>query len=171
MTYIVRFLKGWGPDTTVHGVRLPVQFARANTFPWEQQPDGSRAISKRNTILTVIEKALSRSALSFIDCDAPESQASRKLTNALVRDLNLEAKLRPEDRSRMGKSQRISSHSIRRAGVSMAMASGISAPNIIRWVLWRDHSMPFTYVDQDYELPHEWRSVFRWMLSRPEQNA
>ena len=171
MTYVIRFLKGWSPDTSVHGVRLPVQYARANTFPWEQNPDGSRADSKRNTVLAVIEKALSRAALSFVDCDAPETQASRKLTSALVQDLNLEGKLRPEDRSRMGKSQRVSSHSIRRAAVSMAMASGVSAPNIIRWVLWRDQAMPFTYVDPDYEVQAAWRSFFIWMLKRPEQNA
>ena len=34
MTYVLRFLKGWSPSTTVHGIRLPIAFAGPNTFPW-----------------------------------------------------------------------------------------------------------------------------------------
>ena len=50
-------------------------------------------------------------------------------------------------------------------------ASRVSATNIIRWVLWRDESMPFTYVDKQYVVPDEWIPFFSWMLSRIEQHA
>ena len=45
--------------------------------------------------------------------------------------------------------------SFRKAGVSLALATGISVPNIINWVLWRAQSedMCWLYADQKFVVP------------------
>ena len=53
----------------------------------------------------------------------------------------------------------------------MAMQQGVSATNIIRWVYWKDESMPYTYVDKEYLQSDDWDHFFKWMLTRAEQNA
>ena len=53
----------------------------------------------------------------------------------------------------------------------MALASGVSAENIRRFIKWRDTEMTFVYSDQSYEVPERWKSCFAWMLSLPTQNA
>ena len=71
-----------------------------------------------------------------------------------------------------GRRQSISSHSIRRAAVSMAMATGVRKDNLIRYVHWRDADMPYTYVDSNYEVRGTgWETFFSWLKDRVEQNA
>ena len=76
-------------------------------------------------------------------------------------------------RSRAGKRQSISSHSIRRAAVSICMATGVTLHNITRWVHWRQGDMPWTYIDHEYVLPNGcgWDSFFAWLKGRIAQNA
>ena len=64
-----------------------------------------------------------------------------------------------------------SSHSIRKAGVSMAMANGVSAHNIVHWVQWRDRDQIWLYADNSYEVPPAWAQTFTWMKDLPYQNA
>ena len=65
--------------------------------------------------------------------------------------------------------------SFRKAGVSLALATGISVPNIINWVLWRAQSedMCWLYADQKFVVPEgsPWASFFDWMKNRPAQFA
>jgi hypothetical protein len=155
----------------VNGVRLPIAYTGPNTVPWLVDAGGTRVASSRNDCLTIIGAAARMGALSPYECDRPESAAHRKITAAIQTVLNLQSKLRPADRSRLGRTQKLTSHSIRRAAVTMAMRQGLSAPNIIRWVYWKDSSMPYTYVDKDYVHSPKWDHFFKWMLSRTEQNA
>ena len=47
--------------------------------------------------------------------------------------------------------------SFRKAGVSLALATGVSVPNIINWVVWRAQTedMCWLYADQKYVVPHD----------------
>ena len=69
----------------------------------------------------------------------------------------------------------MTSHSFRKAGVSLALATGVSVPNIINFVLWRaqNEDMAWLYADQKYVVPPEspWASFFSWMKKRPAQHA
>ena len=69
-----------------------------------------------------------------------------------------------------GSAGKITSHSFRKAGVSLAMVSGVSVPNITNWCHWRSSEMPWHYADQKYVAPSEWKHVFAWMKQRPAQN-
>ena len=76
---------------------------------------------------------------------------------------------RPRDHS--DSQFKITSHSFRKAGVSvLALASGVSIPNITNWYHWRSAEMPWHYADQKYVTPPKWRDVFAWMKQRPAQN-
>lgn len=171
MSYIIRFLKGWKPSTVLHGVRLPIAYTGPNTVPWDTGGDNAHAGSRRNDCLNIIQAAARMGALAAYECDRPEADSHRKITNAIQKVLGLQSKLRAEDRTRLGRTQKLTSHSIRRAAVTMAMQQGLSASNIIRWVYWKDASMPYTYVDKDYVHSPEWDNFFKWMLSRSEQHA
>jgi hypothetical protein len=65
--------------------------------------------------------------------------------------------------------------SFRKAGVSLALATGVSVPNIINWVVWRAQTedMCWLYADQKYVVPHDspWKTFFAWMKNRPAQHA
>ena len=121
--------------------------------------------------MIIVQAAARTGALAHYECDRPESDAHRKITIAIQKTLKLQSKLRVADKSRLGRAQKLTSHSIRRAAVTMAMHQGLTAPNIIRWVYWRDTSMPYTYVDKDYVHSPDWDQFFAWMLHRTEQNA
>ena len=60
--------------------------------------------------------------------------------------LQLQSELRTADAVRLGRTQKLTSHSIRRVVATMARHQGLSSANIIRWVYWKDQSMPYTYV-------------------------
>ena len=171
MSYVIRFLKGWKPSTVLHGVRLPIAYTGPNTVPWDTDENGARANTRRNDCLRIIQAAARMGALATYECDRPEADAHRKITNAIQKVLNLQSKLRTADETRLGRSQKLTSHSIRRAAVTMAMHQGLSTANIIRWVYWKDSSMPYTYIDKDYEHSPAWDEFFTWMLSRTEQHA
>jgi hypothetical protein len=66
--------------------------------------------------------------------------------------------------------EKLTSHSMRKAGVSLALASGVSIPNLTNWCHWRSAEMPWHYADQKYVAPSEWKDVFAWMKQRPAQN-
>ena len=79
--------------------------------------------------------------------------------------------LSPADRTIAGKQQSISSHSVRKAAISMAMASGVSSENLRRWTRWRDPEMVWHYAQVDYVVPDAWKSFFAWMKDLPAQSA
>ena len=75
------------------------------------------------------------------------------------------------DRTQNGWSHSISSHSIRKAAISMALASGVSAQNIRRWTRWHQAEMVWHYAQADYVVQDHWKSFFAWMKALPAQTA
>ena len=174
MAYIMRVMKGWTASTTHQGESLPLRHAGPNAFPWERSGSGDLlpiAESKRNAVLHIIRAAKDGSLLGWIDCDKPETQGNSRV-NAFLKHIKATAELRPGHARVGGRRQSISSHSIRRAAVSMAMATGVRKDNLIRYVHWRDADMPYTYVDSNYEVRGTgWETFFSWLKDRVEQNA
>jgi hypothetical protein len=181
MTYVMRELKGWSYATSHQGASLPIRYAGPNTFPWELEPPGhehgpvplplSGDHSKRNRVLLLIRRAHSRGLLSWIDSGNPEVQGHEKI-NRFLASVGSNDLLSASDRTRGGRAQSISSHSIRRAAVSMAMAAGARIGNITRYVHWRDNEMPWTYIDTEYVVAGTgWESFFGWLTGRIEQNS
>ena len=75
-------------------------------------------------MLTIIRAAKDGHLLGWIDCDKPETQGNSRV-NAFLKHIKATAGLRPGHAQTGGKRQSISSHSIRRAAVSMdAVARG-----------------------------------------------
>ena len=65
----------------------------------------------------------------------------------------------------------VTSHSIRKAGVALAIASGVSQENVRRWTRWRNAEMLWQYAPIDYESPPDWHTAFGWMRTLAAQNA
>jgi hypothetical protein len=128
-------------------------------------------------MLRIIEYALSEkddksgdSLMSSIDSIKPETQGSRKI-NKHLKKVQATLHLRENDRTKAGLSQSISSHSIRKAAISMALASGVSAANLRRWTRWRNEEMAWHYAQLDYIVPAKWQQFFAWMIELPAQSA
>ena len=103
--------------------------------------------------------------LPWIDSDNPEIQENQKI-NQFLSSIKATDRLNPADATRGDKRQTITSHSIRRAAVSMAMANGVNIANITRF------SVPWTYIDRDYVVKGTgWETFFAWLLERTEQFA
>ena len=174
MAYVMRVMKGWTASTSHQGESLPLRHAGPNAFPWERSGTGDLlpvTESKRNAVLTIIRSAKDGRLLGWIDCDKPETQGNSRI-NAFLKHIKATAGLRPGHAQEGGRRQSISSHSIRRAAVSMAMASGVRKDNLIRYVHWRDADMPYTYVDSNYQVRGTgWETFFAWLKDRVEQNA
>lgn len=175
LTYKIRYMKGWDQSTQgLSGQRLPLLFDGATTFPWELDEQTvlplSDSKSKRNAIMSIIKFAHANKLLDFLNVQYPATQGYRKI-NAFLNGIQATESLRPEDKVIGGRIQNISSHSLRKAGVSMALATDISAENIRHWVQWRDVDMTWLYSSSTYVVPEPWRSFFSWMKNLPHQNA
>jgi len=174
MTYVIRFLKGWDHSTTHQGLRLPLHYQGPNTFKWEGDGAGNRlphSLSPRNRALDIIKSAHELKLLTWIDSGNPEVQGNQKI-NKFLASIKATSLLEPADATRGDKRQTITSHSIRRAAVSMAMANGVNIANITRFVFWRDTSMPWTYIDREFVVKGTgWETFFAGLLDRSEQSA
>ena len=162
IAYTIRFLKDWEYGITKHqGEALPLSYDGSDTFPFETSGDDNGKVtgSIRNRIMAVISFAHKHKLLAWINCKNPTAAAQKidkwlsKQTWAIHAD--------PECK--------ITSHSFRKAGVSLAMAAGISIPNLTNWCHWRSLEMPWHYADQKYMAPKEWQDIFVWMKRRPAQ--
>ena len=176
LTYVIRFMKHWTADTSHHGEKLPFVFAAANAIP-RGDSKAQFPCEPRERMLLIIEYALNEkddksggSLMSSIDSIRPESQGSQKI-NKHLKNVQATKLLRQPDRTRAGLAQSISSHSIRKAGISMALASGVSAANLRRWTRWRSEEMVWHYAQADYIVPVEWKKFFAWMIELPAQSA
>lgn len=176
LTYVVRFMKHWTADTSHHGEKLPFVFSAANAVP-RGNSDAKFPCEPRERMLRIIEYALSEkddksgdSLMSSIDSISPETQGSQKI-NKHLRSIKATNRLQKNDRKRAGLSQSISSHSIRKAAISMALASGVSAANLRRWTRWRNEEMVWHYAQIDYVVPVKWKQFFAWMIELPAQSA
>lgn len=181
LTYVIRFMKNWKASDSLHGERLPLPFQGANTIPMGTSPIVSGADARpsheRELMLTTIKYAMEhknpgsdRALISFIDSNRPEKDGAARI-NKHLDNIGATAQLRPSDRIKMGRTQSISSHSIRKAAISMALASGVSAQNIRRWTRWFDVNMVWHYAQADYVVPEQWKSFFHWMTKLPAQHA
>ena len=181
LTYIVRFMKGWKSSDSLHGERLPLTFRGAATVPWSstfcERSSDSNASPERDVMLSVIRYAIDHknpgantALISIIDTQNPETEGSAIINGHLHR-IDATGHLSDDDRLKNGRSQSISSHSIRKAAISMALASGVSAQNIRRWTRWHQAEMVWHYAQADYVVPDHWRSFFAWMTALPAQNA
>ena len=176
LTYVIRFMKHWTADTSHHGEKLPFVFAAANAIP-RGDSKAQFPCEPRERMLLIIEYALNEkddksgdSLMSSIDSIRPESQGSQKI-NKHLKNVQATKLLRQPDRTRAGLAQSISSHSIRKAGISMALVSGVSAANLRRWTRWRSEEMVWHYAQTDYIVPVEWKQFFAWMIELPAQSA
>jgi hypothetical protein len=176
LTYVVRFMKHWTADTSHHGEKLPFVFSAANAVP-RGNNDAKFPCEPRERMLRIIEYALSEkddksgdSLMSSIDSISPETQGSQKI-NKHLRSIKATNRLQKKDRKRAGLSQSISSHSIRKAAISMTLASGVSAANLRRWTRWRNEEMVWHYAQIDYVVPVKWKQFFAWMIELPAQSA
>ena len=176
LTYVIRFMKGWEPSDALHGERLPLSFKGAATVPWS--PDSAAAVSpERVLMMEVIQYAIDNknpgsaaALISVVDSQNPETGGSANINSHLHR-IGATAQLEETDRVQNGRTHSISSHSIRKAAISMALASGVSAQNIRRWTRWHQAEMVWHYAQADYEVPDHWKSFFAWMKSLPAQTA
>jgi len=163
IAYTIRFLKDWEFGITSHqGEQLPLSYNGTDTLPYEMDPssDTKKPNSVRNRIIEVIAFAHKHKLLAWINTTNP-SQAAQKI----------DSWLKKQPWTALSDSQvKITSHSFRKAGVSLALASGVSIPNITNWCHWRSAEMPWHYADQKYVAPPKWRNVFAWMKQRPAQN-
>ena len=165
MHYRVRFLKGWtyGVTRGPSGSTLPISYAGAKAVPGDPPatppPGGSAPAaaspSRRAQWLDIIRAGLTSGALAQI-IDNKQPRAGARLINSFLKSKGMGG---------------YSSHSIRKAGVSMAMANGVSAHNIVHWVQWRDADQIWFYADNSYEVPPAWADTFTWMKDLPYQNA
>jgi hypothetical protein len=175
LSYIVRFMKGWAADSSLHGESLPILFKDSNAIP-PAHATGPHPSEPRARMLATIEYALrnknsaGKTLLDSIDSKHPERSGSRKINTHLVA-IKATQQLSPADRTIAGKQQSISSHSVRKAAISMAMASGVSSENLRRWTRWRDPEMVWHYAQVDYVVPDAWKSFFAWMKDLPAQSA
>ena len=126
--------------------------------------------------MDIIVYAHEQKLLSWIDSKDPARKGSRKI-NAFISKGDPVGKLAPEAAERWRNSgpvdsaEGLTSHSIHKAAVSMALASGVSKENIRRFIKWREPEMTWVYADTNYKVPERWRSCFAWMLDNPAQNA
>ena len=161
MHYRIRFLKGWiyGVTRGPSGDTLPISYAGAKAVPGDPPAtppqEGCAPTSRRAQWLSIIRAALASGALAQV-VNNKQPRAGSRLINKFLQSVG------------MGD---YSSHSIRKAGVSMAMANGVSAHNIVHWVQWRDRDQIWLYADNSYEVPPAWAQTFTWMKDLPYQNA
>ena len=170
MTYVIRFMKDWDSTTSFYGESLPLRFDGPNSIPWGR-PDSPNPCARRQAMLQQIQYAVSSvDELDSYDCQDPELQGSDKV-NTFLKSIDATGSLRPSDSNVGGLKQHISSHSLRKAGVGIALAAGVSQENIRRWTRWRDAEMLWQYAPNDYPVPPEWHSVFSWMTELASQQA
>ena len=182
LEYVIRFLKGWtyGVTKGPGGARLPIQQRGPTAVPFETSSatggiinttlamtptgpiDRPTIDSPRNEMLRIIGFAHEAKLLSFMDY--------AKMNKFFV-DIDAANLLESADRASNGKRHAVTSHCIRKAAVSMALTSGVSAENIRHLVQWRSQDMTWIYTDPNYIVPPNWRSCFDWMKELPFQNA
>ena len=170
MTYVIRFMKDWDSTTDFYGEKLPLRFDGPNTIPWGR-PTDPHPCPRRQAMLEHIQYAsTSCGGMSLYDCEHPEEEGS-DLINSFLTSIGATQGLHHDDALKGGKTQRVTSHSLRKAGVALAIASGVSQENVRRWTRWRNPEMLWQYAPIDYNSSPDWHSLFGWMKTLAAQNA
>ena len=176
LSYTMRFMKSWdfGVTEGPSGEKLPLHYSGATAIPWETnsvsgllEPANK---SKRNAALSIIQFAHKGRMLDFLNVKNPGTRGYQVI-NKFLKRINASDLLNEADQIIDSRRQHITSHSLRKAGASLALASGVRAENIRQWVHWRDPSMTWTYTSASYQAPMEWKSFFAFMLELPHQNT
>ena len=176
ISYTIQFLKDWDYGVTSHqGEKLPLSSLRRHRhptfrarhtaqFPLRLQNGGQQEEDRLHPqphhgshFLRAPAQAPGLDQLQ--NADGSSSPEARQLAEQA--DMGNPRGHLHEDRQPQLPQDRI--------GVSLALASGISIPNLTNWCHWKSEDMPWHYADQKYVAPPLWKEVFHWMKQRPAQ--